>query len=175
MRTLGLSYRLLAASLLAGAFLGAPPAPAADDPRACCKVIRVDLEKSTVLLRNPRTGKVGQLRLGTDDRERFKIGDSFDPETSVLNGEKLDRTYPMVVPELDLTKAKILRVRGHEVAAKGVENDTVYRFHTVKFDRILSSMRPGQEVQVDEPEGWIYIRVEGYGKVAPGVWAYKLD
>lgn len=175
MRKVGRLTCLLAVSLLVGGWLAASPAQAFEDPKACCRIIRVDLEKSTAWLRNPKTAVVAQFRLGADDRELFKVGDLFNPETNELNGKKLERKYAMSLPQLGPSNAHILRVRGHEFAAEGNENKKVYRSRTLKFDNTLSSMRPGDEVYVDEEAGWIFISVEGYGKVKPSVWAYKLE
>lgn len=165
---------LFAASLLLGACL-VPPARAAEDERACCRIIRVDLEKSTAWLRNPRTALVVQFRLRAEERDLFKVGDLFDPETNELNGTKLQRLYAMSLPALGPLNARILRVRGHEIAVEVTETGTVYRFHTLKFGNVLSSMKPAQEVLVDVAAGWVFVLYEAYGKVKPSVWAFKLE
>jgi hypothetical protein len=165
---------LFAAALLLGLVL-VTPARAAEDIRACCRIIRVDLEKSTAWLRNPRSALVVQFRLRADDRERFKVGDLFNPETNELNGIKLERLYAMSLPALGPLNARILRVRGHEIAVEVAETETVYRFHTLKFGNVLSSMKPGQEVLVDIAAGWVFVLYEAYGKVKPSVWAFKLE
>lgn len=170
-------HALLGISLLAGALAVITPAPAAaaEDKRACCRILRVDLEKSTAWLRNPRTGLVVQFRLDAEGRERFKVGDLFNPETNEHEGEKLQKTYALGLPDLPEPNAHLLRVRGHEIAAKDNVSDTVYRFRTLKFDNILSSLRPGDGVYVDVEAGWVFINFKAYGKIKPSVWAYKLE
>ena len=171
----GRSQVLFVVSLLLGAFLAATPARAFEDKKACCRIIRVDLEKGTAWLRNPRTALVVQFRLGAEGRDLFKVGDLFNPETNELNGTKLQRTYTMVLPQLGPLNAHILRVKGHEVAVKVDETGTVYRFHTLKFGNVLSSMQPGEGVLVDVPGDWIFVLYEGFGKVKPSVWAFALE
>ena len=166
---------LFVVSLLLGAFLAATPAQAFEDELACCRVIRVDLEKDTAWLRNPRSALVVQFRLGADGRELFKLGDLFDPETNELNGTKLQRTYSLSLPALGPSNGHILRARGHEVAVKVDETGTVYRFHTKKFGNVLSSIKPGQGVLVDVEADWVFVLYEAYGKVKPSVWAFELE
>jgi hypothetical protein len=72
---------LFAGSLLLGACL-ATPVRAAEDEQACCRIIRVDLEKSTAWLRNPRSALVVQFRIRADERDLFKVGDLFNPRTT---------------------------------------------------------------------------------------------
>jgi hypothetical protein len=147
----------------------------ADDPKACCRIIRVNTEKGTAWLRNPRNGAVAQIRLGEADGDRFKIGDRLDPDASTLNGTKLEHRYAMVLPEIEAMNAHIIRARGAEMAAEMDATKTVYRIYALKFGRVLSSVKPGEPIYIDEAERWAYIRVEGYGKVKPSVWAFKLD
>jgi hypothetical protein len=147
----------------------------ASDPKACCRIIRVDEEKGTAWLRNPRTGLLAQFRLGPGDSARFKIGDQFDPDAALLNGQPIDRRYSMVVPRVDTHNARIIRVRGHEVAVEVTDSKTVYRFYTLKFGKVLSSIRPGEELLVDEAGRWAFVEVAGYAKVKPSVWAFRLD
>jgi hypothetical protein len=45
----------------------------------------------------------------------------------------------------------------------------------LKFGKVLSSVNPGEAIFIDEAERWAYIWVEGYGKVKPSLWAFKLD
>lgn len=175
MRIVGRPRNLLVLSVLVSAFLAAAPARAFDDPKACCKIIRVNLEKSTAWLRNPRTAVVVELRLDAADRELFKVGDLYNPETGEHNGEKLDRSFTMSLPRLDPPNATILRVRGHEFAAKDNVGDQVYRSRTLRFDNVLSGLRPGQPVYVDPEAGWFYIEIKAHGSVKPSVWAYKLE
>ncbi len=166
---------LLVVPLLLCVFGAVTPARAAEDAKACCRIIRVDLKKGTAWLRNPRSALVVQFRLGADDRDLFKLGDLFNPETNELNGTKLQRTYSMSLPVLGPLNARILRVRGHEIAVEVEETGTVYRFHTLKFGNVLSSMKPAQEVLVDVSGGWVFVLYEAYGKVKPSVWAFKLE
>ena len=147
----------------------------ADDPKACCKIIRVDAGKGTGWLRNPRNGMVAQFRLGAGDTERFKVGDRFDPEANALNGTPLERRYAMVLPELGELNAHIIRARGAEMAAEIDATKTVYRIYALKFGRVLSSVKPGLAIYIDEAARWAFIPVEGYGKVKPSVWAFALD
>jgi hypothetical protein len=162
--------------VLAG-FFAASIAPAGDQQaQLCCKIIKVDAEKGIGLVRNPQSGKVGQFTLKEGDAERFQVGDQFDPVKGTHNLKKVDAFYETSLPEIDdLPKAHIVRVRGHEVAAKAVDSETVYRFHTPRFDRVLSSMRPGDEMSVDEPGGWLFYRVKAYGKIPPAVWSYRIE
>ena len=81
----------------------------------------------------------------------------------------------MGLPRLDPHNAHILRVRGHEFAAKDDASDLVYRSRTLRFDNVLSSIRPGDPVYVDREAGWIFIEIKAYGNVKPSVWAYKLE
>lgn len=174
MRFPGRPQVLFVVPLLLGAFLAATPARAFEDMKACCRIIRVNPEKGTAWLRNPRTALVVQFRLGAEDRDLFKVGDLFNPETNELNGTKLQRSYAMVLPQLGPLNAHVLRVRGHEIAVEVVETGTVYRFRTLKFDSVLSSLRPGQGVLVDVPGEWVFVLFEGHGKGKSSVWAYKL-
>lgn len=175
MRTASRPHLTLAIAFVFAGFLAATPARAAEDKRACCRILRVDLEKSTVWLRNPRTALVVQFRLDADDRELFKVGDLFDPIANELNGTKLQKSFALVLPQLNPANAHILRVRGHEIAAKANDSERVYRFRTLKFDNVLSSLRPGKEVYADVTAGWIFVLYEGYGKVKPSVWAFELE
>ena len=175
MQSQGRPQMLVAGLLVLGGACLATPARAAEDERACCRIIRVDLEKGTAWLRNPRSALVVQFRLRADERDLFKVGDLFNPETNELNGTKLERLYAMSLPALGPLNARILRVRGHEVAVEVAETGTVYRFHTLKFGNVLSSMKPAQEVLVDVAGGWVFVLYEAYGKVKPSVWAFKLE
>lgn len=166
---------LIAFSVFATALFASTPAHAFEDKRACCRIIRVDLQKNTAWLRNPRTALVVEFRLGPNDRELFKVGDLYNPETADHNGEKLDRTFALGLPHLDPYNAKILRVRGHEFAAKDDASDLVYRSRTLRFDNVLSSIRPGDPVYVDREAGWFFIEMKAYGNVKPSLWAYKLE
>jgi hypothetical protein len=148
---------------------------AAENPKDCCKIIRVDSEKGTAWLRNPRTGMVAMLRVGAADIGKFKIDDRYNPDTSELNGAKTERRYPTVMPEAEPTNARVIRVKGAEVACEVNESKTVYRFYALKFGPVLSSIRPGQEIVVDEVGRWAFIRLEGGGKVKPSLWAFALD
>jgi hypothetical protein len=165
---------LLAFALLL--FLAAlVPAPsAADDPRACCTIVRVEVEKRTAWLRNPRDGIVAQFRWKEDDATAFKVGDRFNPDERMLNGAPLERAYAMVTPEAVQPNAKVVRVRGHEIAAAMDESKTVYRIYALKFGLVLSSIRPGDSIYIDEAGGLAYFRLE-QGKSKPRVWAFKLD
>lgn len=174
MHSQGRPQMLFAGLLLLGACL-ATPARAAEDERACCRIIRVDLEKSTAWLRNPRSALVVQFRFRADERDLFKVGDLFDPETNELNGTKLQRLYAMSLPALGPLNARILRVRGHEVAVEVAESETVYRFRTLKSGNVVSNTKPGQEVLVDAAGGWIFVLSGADGEVKPGVWAFKLE
>ena len=166
---------LFVSALLAGVGLAAAPAQATEDKRACCRIIRVDQEKGTAWVRNPRSALVVAFRLRTDARDLFKVGDLFNPETNELNGTRLPHTYAMVLPAIGEPNAHILRVRGHEVAAEVEETGTVYRFHTLKFGNVLSAMKPGGGVVIDVAGDWVYFLYEAYGKVKPSVWAYQLE
>jgi len=148
---------------------------AAEDPRACCTIIRLDSEKRTARLRNPRGGMVAQFHWKEDDPTAFKLGDRFNPDERTLNGAKLERAYAMVTPELDQANAHIVRVRGAEIAAAMDESKTVYRIYALKFGIVLSSLRPGDAIYIDEAGGWAYFRLEGSAKVKPTVWAFKLE
>lgn len=149
-------------------------ARAAEAPKTCCKIIRVNAEKGTAWLRNPGNGAVAQIRLGDGDEDRFKVGDHFDPEANALNGTPLERRYAMVLPELDLN-AHIIRARGAEMAAEIDATKTVHRIYALKFGRVLSSVKPGLAIYIDETARWAFIPLEGYGKVKPSVWAFALD
>jgi len=105
----------------------------------------------------------------------FKINDVFDPEAHTLNGQKLEHVYPIVVPDLPPPNAKILRARGAEMAVAMDETQTVYRVYALKFGIVLSSVRPGEALYVDEEQRWAFIRLEERGKVKPSVWAFRLD
>lgn len=165
---------LLAASLLLGALL-VPPASAAENDQACCRIIRVDLEKDTAWLRNPRTAQVVQFRLGADSRELFKVGDLFDPEVNELNGTKLQRYYSLSLPALGSLNGRIARVRGREVSVKMVETGTVYRFRAPSFGNLLNDLEPGQEVLIDVPGDWIFLLHQAYGEERPTVLAFELE
>jgi hypothetical protein len=169
------SRTLVVAALLFGAHFAAAPAGAAEDKRACCRIIRIDQEKGTAWLRNPRSALVVEFRLRADARDLFKVGDLFNPETNELNGTKLQHAYAMRLPALGEPNAHILRVRGHEIAAEMDETGTVYRFHTLKFGNVLSAMKPGGEVVIDVAGDWVFFLYEAYGKVKPSVWAYELE
>jgi hypothetical protein len=164
--------------LLAAAFLvsaaAVSPLLAADDPRACCTIIRVEAGERTAWLRNPRGGMVAQFRWKEDDATAFKLGDRFNPDERTLNGAKLERAYAMVTPQADPPNAKVVRVRGHEIAAAMDESKTVYRIYALKFGLVLSSIRPGDPIYIDEPGDWAYFRVE-QGNSKPSVFAFKLD
>ncbi len=147
---------------------------AADDPKACCTIIRVDVDQRTAWLRNPRGGIVAQFRWKEEDATAFKVGDIFNPDERTLNGAKLERAYAMVTPEADTPNAKVVRVRGQEIAAAMDESKTVYRVYALKFGLVLSSIRPGDPIYVDEVGRWAYFRLES-GKSKPSVWAFKLD
>ena len=165
------SFLFFALALL----FAASAAPAADDPKACCKIIRVNADKGTAWLRNPRNGMVAQFRLGAGDADRFKVGDRFDPDANALNGTPLERRYALVLPELGELNAHIIRARGAEMAAEMDASKTVYRIYALKFGTVLSSVKPGLAIYIDEAARWAFIRVEGYGKVKPSVWAFVLD
>ncbi len=173
MHPLGPRYSFLFLAL--PALLASPAIHGAENPRDCCKIIRVNPDKGNAWLRNPANGMVAQFRVGADDIGKFEVGDRFNPDTSELNGTKLERRYAMVLPELDPPNAKIVRVRGAEVAVEIHESKTVYRFYALKFGTVLSSIRPGQEILVDEAGRWAFIRIEAHGKVKPSVWAFALD
>ena len=176
MRHAGRLRFVMSAAVLTGFLAGAPAQAGDQKAQLCCKIIKVDAEKGIGLLRNPQSGKVGQFKLRPGDAERFAVDDQLDPVKGEHNGKKIDATYETALPDIDhLPIARIVRVRGHEVAAKAADKDTVYRFHTPRFDRVLSSMRPGDEMSVDEPGGWLFYRVKGYGKIAPAVWSYRID
>lgn len=153
----------------------APSLALADDPKMCCRIIRVDMEKRHVWMRNPRGGQVAQIPIREGDTTEFKINDVFDPEAHTLNGQKLEHVYPIVVPDLPPPNAKILRARGAEMAVAMDETQTVYRVYALKFGIVLSSVRPGEALYVDEAERWAFIRLEERGKVKPSVWAFRLD
>lgn len=172
---LSLGFPLIAAIGISAGFLASPPANAFEDKRECCRIIRVDGERHTAWLRNPRTAVVVELLLGEGDRELFEVGDLYNPETGNHNGVKLDRSFRIVLPRLDPPNARLLRARGHEFAAKDNESDVVYRSRTLRFDNTLSSLRPGQDVYVDAEAGWFFIEVQAHGNVKPSVWAYKLE
>jgi hypothetical protein len=160
----------------AGLLLGLLPAVAhADDPKACCRIVRINAEKGTAWLRNPRTGQIAQFRLGAGDAERFKLGDLLDPDANALNGTPLEHRYAMVVPQMEPPNAHIIRARGAEMAAEVDATKTVYRIYALKFGKVLSSVKPGEAIFIDEAERWAYIWVEGYGKVKPSLWAFRLD
>jgi hypothetical protein len=164
--------RLAVAFLLVGLLPAAAPA---DDPKACCRVVRINAEKGTAWVRNPRTGMIAQFRLAAGDGDRFKLGDRYDPDANSLNGTPLEHRYAMVVPEMETPNAHIIRARGAEMAAEVDATKTVYRIYALKFGKVLSSVKPGEAIFIDEAERWAYIWVEGYGKVKPSLWAFKLD
>lgn len=161
--------------LLLGASLASTPARAAEDDEACCRIIRVDLEKDTAWLRNPRTAVVVQFRLGADSRELFKVGDLFSPETNELNGTKLERHYSLSLPALGTFNGHIQRVRGREVSVKLDETGTVYRFRAPSFGNLLNDLEPGQEVLIDVPGDWVFILHQAYGKEMPSVLAFAIE
>jgi hypothetical protein len=176
MRHAGRLRLVLSVAVLSGFLAGAPAQAAGQKDQLCCKIIKIDAEKGIGLLRNPQSGQAGQFKLRPGDAERFAVGDQLDPAKGEYNGKKVGVTYETVLPDIDhLPIAHIVRVRGHEVAAKAADKDTVYRFHTPRFDRVLSDMRPGDEISVDEPAGWLFYKVKAYGKIAPAVWAYEID
>lgn len=171
----GRPQKLFVMALLVGAFLAAPPARAAEDDQACCRVIRVDLEKDTAWLRNPRTARVVQFRLGADGRELFKVGDRFDTEVNELNGTKLQRYYSLSLPALGPLNGRIARVRGREVSVNMVETGTVYRFRAPTSGNLLNDLEPGQEVLIDVPGDWIFLLHQAYGEERPSVLAFELE
>jgi len=169
-------FHLLRRLATAGLLLVLLPAVAhADDPKACCRIVRINTEKGTAWARNPRTGMIAQFRLGAGDGDRFKLGDRLDPDANSLNGTPLERRYAMVVPEWETPNAHIIRARGAEMAAEVDATKTVYRIYALKFGKVLSSVKPGLAIFIDEAERWAYIPVEGYGKVKPSLWAFRLD
>ena len=174
MQTLGRPQMLLAGSLLLGACL-ATPAQAAEDEQACCRIIRADLEKSTAWLRNPRSALVVQFRIRADERDLFKVGDLFDPETNELNGTRLQRFYSLSLPALGPLNGRIARVRGREVSVKMDETGTVYRFRGPSFGNLLNDLEPGQEVLIDVPGDWILLLHQAYGEERPSVLAFELE
>lgn len=169
------SQDILVSALLVGAFLAATPVPAQEDEQACCRVIRVDLEKDTAWMRNPRTALVLQFRLGADGRGLFKLGDLFDPETNQLNGTPLQRRYSLSLPALDPSNAHIQRARGPEVTVKLDETGTVYRFRPLKSANGAKSLEGGQGVLVDVEAGWVYVLDEAHGKVGASVRAFAIE
>lgn len=171
----GRPQALFLVTLLVGAFLAATPARAADEDEACCRIIRVDLEKDTAWLRNPKTARVLQFRLGADSRELFKVGDLYTPETNELNGTKLQRTYSLSLPALGIMNGRIQRVRGREVSVKMDETGTVYRFRAPSFGNLLNDLEPGQEVLIDVPGDWILLYHHAYGEERPSVLAFDLE
>ncbi|MEO8196191.1 MAG: hypothetical protein ABI689_05670 [Thermoanaerobaculia bacterium] len=171
----GRSQMLVVVALAFGACLAAAPAQAAEEDQACCKIIRVDLEKDTAWLRNPKTAKVVQFRLGADSRELFKVGDLYSPETGELNGAKLQRNYSLSLPALGDLNGSIQRVRGREVSAKMDEGGTVYRFRAPSFGNLLSDLEPGQGVLIDVPGDWIFVYHRAYGDEMPSVLAFEIE
>ena len=174
MQTLGRPQMLLAGALLLGACLGTP-AQAAEDEQACCRIIRVDLEKGTAWLRNPRSALVVQFRIRAEERDLFKVGDLFDPETNELNGTRLQRFYSLSLPALGPLNGRIARVRGREVSVKMDETGTVYRFRGPSFGNLLNDLEPGQEVLIDVPGDWILLLHQAYGEERPSVLAFELE
>ncbi len=174
MQSQGRPQMLFAGLFLLGACL-ATPARAAEDEQACCRIIRVDLEKSTAWLRNPRSALVVQFRIRADERDLFKVGDLFDPETNELNGTKLQRFYSLSLPALGPLNGRIARVRGREVSVKMVETGTVYRFRGPSFGNLLNDLEPGQEVLIDVPGDWIFLLHQAYGEERPSVLAFELE
>src|SRR5688572_8183037 len=108
---------------------------AAPDPQAarktCCDIIRVDRAKNIVWLRNPSNGLLAQFKTGPTEIGDFTVGDRFDPDKNTLNGVRIGARYALVEPDLDPPNAKIIRVRGAEVAAEGLKNGTVYIFYAL--------------------------------------------
>lgn len=170
-------------TLVLSAFLFLATTLQAAPGKGCCDIVRVDTDRGFVWLRNPSNGLLAQFRPGVDI-EKFKVGDRFNPDTNVLNKTKLDSKYQLVEPELVQPNATIIRARGAEVAVKNNETGKVYRFYALSFGAVLSSLKPGQEIVVDEDGGWAIIRwaskkddsVMGKrDKVKPQTYAYKLD
>jgi hypothetical protein len=169
----GRSQMLVVACIL-GAFLATAPAQAAEAEEACCRIIRVDLEKDTAWLRYPKTGRVVQFRLGADSRGLFKVGDLYSPETSELNGEKFERRYSLSLPALGELNGTIHRVRGREVSVKD-ESGTIYRFRGPSFGNFWNEVETGQAVLIDVPGDWIFLYHHAYGEEYPTVLAFAIE
>lgn len=170
----GRSQMFVVVAWIVGAFLATAPAPAAEEDLACCRIIRVDLEKGTAWLRNPKTAKVVQFRLGADDRDLFKVGDLYSPETSELNGAKFERKFSLSLPALGDLNGTIHRVRGREVSVKD-ESGTTYRFRGPSFGNLLNDLEPGQAVLIDVPGDWIFLFHHPYGEEFPIVLAFAIE
>lgn len=171
----GRSRMLVVVPVVVAACLAAAPAQAADEEQVCCKIIRVDLEKDTAWLRNPKTAKVVQFRLGADSRELFKVGDLYDPGTGELNGAVLQRRFSLSLPALGDLNGSIHRVRGREVSVKMDDGGTVYRFRAPSFGNLLNDLEPGQGVLIDVSGDWIFLYHHAYGEEMPGVLAFEIE
>lgn len=171
----GRSQMFVVVAWIVGVFLATAPAKAAEEDQACCRIIRVDLEKGTAWLRNPKTAKVVQFRLGADSRDLFKVGDLYSPETSELNGAKFDRKFSLSLPALGDMNGTIHRVRGREVSVKLDENGTTYRFRGPSFGNLLNDLEPGQAVLIDVPGDWIFLYHHASGEEMPTVLAFAIE
>lgn len=171
----GRSQMLVVVALVVGTFLAVAPARAAEEDQACCRIIRVDLEKDTSWLRDPKTAKVVQFRLGADSRELFKVGDLYNPAIGELNGAKLDRNFSLSLPALGELNGSIQRVRGREVSVKMDEGGTTYRFRGPSFGNLLNDLEPGQAVLIDVPGDWIYLYHHAHGEEMPTVLAFAIE
>ena len=167
--------QMLVVAWIVGACLATAPVRAAEEEQVCCKIIRVDLEKDTAWLRNPKTARVLQFRLGADSRDLFKVGDLYSPQTSELNGAKLDRRFSLSLPALGDLNGSIQRVRGREVSVKLDETGTVYRFRAPSFGNLLNDLEPGQAVLIDVPGDWIFLYHHASGEEMPAVLAYAIE
>lgn len=171
----GGSQKVLVLAVVLGAILVAAPARAAEDEEACCRIIRVDLDKGTAWLRYPKTAKVVQFRLGADSRELFKVGDLYNPENSELNGAKIDKRFSLSLPALGDMNGSIHRVRGREVSVKLDEDGTVYRFRGPSFGNLLNDLEPGQAVLIDVAGDWIFLYHHANGEEMPTVLAFAIE
>src|SRR5688500_5928869 len=156
----------------------------AADRKPCCDIIRVNSEKNTVWLRNPTNGLLVQFQTAPAEIGDFKVGDVFNPEKNTLNGVRIGARYAQSEADLDPPNAKIIRVRGAEVAAESLKDGTVYVFYALSFGAVLSSLKPGQEIVIDEVGRWAIIRWVSHteasilgkrSKLKPQTYAYKLD
>jgi hypothetical protein len=171
---------LVPASVLAVAVLASELQAAA---KFCCDIIRVDSAKGSVWVRNPVNGLLAQFHAEPGENGRFKVGDRFNPDTNALNGTKLDTKYVLMEPDLDPPNASILRVTGSEIAATVKGSGKLYRFYALSFGPVLSSLRPGQNIVIDEIGRWAIIRWVSHtepsimgkeSKLKPQTYAFKL-